>query len=144
MAYQPRRLERLFSGRGARTVGSSRRRATTRSAIAGLIWPLSASPIRDRGRVLTGGELRLGAPAGGSGPHDESHRRDAGGGAHGVPAEAPGTAFFRSRGKDCGLLAKAGDDAIGDRRADLAPERIPDQVVGIPRAAQFRVRPEPS
>src|SRR5258708_19722715 len=46
MAYQPRRLEGFLSGRGASTVGSSRRRAATRSAIPGLIWPLSASPIR--------------------------------------------------------------------------------------------------
>jgi hypothetical protein len=99
---------------------------------------------RERGRVRTGGELRLGAPAGGSRPHDEGHGGDAGSCAHGVPAEAPGGAPFLPRGEHCGLLAKASDYAIGDPRAHVSPERIADQVIGVPCAAQFRVRSEPS
>src|SRR5258706_16224109 len=90
------------------------------------------------------GELRLGPPAGGSRPYDESYRGDAGGGGHGIPAEAPdGIPLLRSRGEHRGLLAQASDHASRDLRADLAPERVADQVIGIPCLAQSGVRPEP-
>jgi hypothetical protein len=51
---------------------------------------------------------------------------------------------LRLRGEDCGLVAKASDYTMGDRRADLAPERVADQVIGVPGPLQFGVRPEPS
>src|SRR5207245_6465651 len=75
--------------------------------------------------------------------HDVDHITYSCSGAHGLPAKAPGGALFRPRGDHCGLLAKSSDYAIGDPRAGLAPERIANQVVGIPCVAQFRVRSEP-
>src|SRR5207247_11008635 len=90
------------------------------------------------------GESRLAREAVGGRPCGSGHAGTAGSGAHVVPAEAPGGVSFRPRGEHGGLLAKASDYAIGDPRADLAPERIAHQVVGIPCAAQFRVRSEPS
>src|SRR5258705_7044223 len=61
-----------------------------------------------------------------------------------IPAEAPdGIPLLRPRSEHRGLLAQASDHASRDLRADLAPERVADQVIGIPCLAQPRVRAEP-
>src|SRR6266571_6835133 len=61
-----------------------------------------------------------------------------------VPSQPPGRGHLPLRSENDGFLLEAGHDATGEIGADMAPERIADQVVGIPRTAQLGVGSEPA